>query len=59
LKEAARKVHAAGLATGYADKCLGNPASCRRSYVREEVLEQKFTELLGQRIASSEMLPNK
>ena len=34
--------------TGYADKCLGNPASCRRSYVREEVLEQKFTELLGQ-----------
>jgi hypothetical protein len=34
--------------TGYADKCLGNLSSCRRSYVREEVLEQKFTELLGQ-----------
>jgi site-specific DNA recombinase len=33
--------------TGYADKCLGNPASCRRHYVREELLEQKFTELLG------------
>ena len=25
--------------TGYADKCQGNPASCRRRYVREEVLE--------------------
>src|SRR5438552_1232022 len=23
--------------TGYADKCLGNPASCRRRYVREEI----------------------
>ena len=33
--------------TGYADKCQGNPASCRRSYVREEVLEKQFTELLG------------
>ena len=30
--------------TGYADKCQGNPASCRRKYVREEVLEQQFTE---------------
>ena len=29
--------------TGYADKCQGNPASCRRHYVREEVLEQQFT----------------
>src|SRR5215472_14242186 len=34
--------------TGYADKCRGNPASCRRRYVREEMLEQQFTELLGQ-----------
>ena len=25
--------------TGYADKCQGNPASCRRKYVREEALE--------------------
>jgi site-specific DNA recombinase len=33
--------------TGYADKCRGNPASCRRKYVREEVLEQQFAELLG------------
>ena len=33
--------------TGYVDKCQGNPAYCRRSYVREEVLEQKFTQLLG------------
>ena len=32
--------------TGYADKCQG-PASCRRRYVREEVLEKQFTELLG------------
>jgi len=32
--------------TGYADKCLGNPASCRRRYVREEILERQFTELL-------------
>jgi site-specific DNA recombinase len=33
--------------TGYADKCRGNPASCRRKYVREEALEAQFTELLG------------
>jgi site-specific DNA recombinase len=33
--------------TGYTDKCQGNPASCRRRYVREEALEQQFTELLG------------
>jgi hypothetical protein len=33
--------------TGYADKCQGNPVSCRRKYVREEVLEGQFTELLG------------
>ncbi len=33
--------------TGYADKCEGNPASCRRKYVREEALEDQFTELLG------------
>ena len=34
--------------TGYADKCRGEPATCRRKYVREEVLEEQFTELLGQ-----------
>jgi site-specific DNA recombinase len=33
--------------TGYADKCHGNPAFCRRKYVREEALEARFTELLG------------
>ena len=33
--------------TGYADKCQGNPASCRRKYVREEVIEKQFTDLLG------------
>jgi site-specific DNA recombinase len=42
--------------TGYADKCLGNPACCRRSYVREELLEQKFTELLGQLRFDDEVL---
>jgi DNA invertase Pin-like site-specific DNA recombinase len=33
--------------TGYAAKCQGNPASCCRKYVREEVLEAQFIELLG------------
>jgi site-specific DNA recombinase len=42
--------------TGYADKCLGNPASCRRNYVREEALEQKFTEMLGQLRFDDEVL---
>ena len=42
--------------TGYADKCQGNPASCRRKYVREEVLEQQFTELLGRLQFDDEVL---
>ena len=42
--------------TGYADKCQGNPASCRRSYVREELLEQQFTKLLGQLKFDDEVL---
>ena len=42
--------------TGYADKCQGNPASCRRRYVREEVLEQKFTELLARLRFDDEVL---
>ncbi len=42
--------------TGYADKCQGNPASCRRRYVREEVLEQQFTELLGRLHFDDEVL---
>jgi site-specific DNA recombinase len=33
--------------TGYADKCQGKPGDCRRKYVREEVLEAQFTDLLG------------
>jgi site-specific DNA recombinase len=33
--------------TGYADKCQGNAASCRRKHVREESLEAQFTDLLG------------
>ena len=42
--------------TGYADKCQDNPASCRRRYVREEALEQKFTELLGRLRFDDEVL---
>jgi site-specific DNA recombinase len=42
--------------TGYADKCRGNPASCRRRYVREETLEQQFTELLGRLQFDDEVL---
>jgi site-specific DNA recombinase len=32
--------------TGYANECQGNPAPCRQRYVREEVLERQFTDLL-------------
>jgi site-specific DNA recombinase len=42
--------------TGYADKCQGNPASCRRKYVREEALEAQFTELLGRLQFDDEVL---
>jgi len=42
--------------TGYADKCQGNPASCRRHYVREEALEAQFTELLGRLKFDDEVL---
>ena len=42
--------------TGYVDKCRGEPASCRRKYVREEVLEQHFTALLGQLRFDDEVL---
>jgi site-specific DNA recombinase len=40
--------------TGYADKCRGDPASCRRKHVREEALE--VTELLGRRRFDAEVL---
>jgi site-specific DNA recombinase len=42
--------------TGYVDKCQGNPASCRRRYVREEVLEQQFSALLGRLQFDDEVL---
>jgi hypothetical protein len=42
--------------TGYADKCQGNPASCRCKYVREEALEAQFTELLGRLKFDDEVL---
>ena len=42
--------------TGYADKCQGNPASCRRRYVREEMLESQFTALLGRLHFDDEVL---
>jgi site-specific DNA recombinase len=42
--------------TGFADKCEGNPASCRRKYVREEALEAQFTELLGRLRFDDEVL---
>jgi hypothetical protein len=42
--------------TGYADKCQGNPASCRRQYVREEAIERQFTELLGRLKFDDEVL---
>jgi site-specific DNA recombinase len=42
--------------TGYADKCQGNPATCRSRYVREEALEAQFTELLGRLRFDDEVL---
>ena len=42
--------------TGYADKCRGEPAYCRRKYVREEVLERQFTAMLGQLRFDDEVL---
>lgn len=42
--------------TGYANKCQGNPASCRRKHVREEVLKQRFTEMFGRLRFDDELL---
>jgi hypothetical protein len=42
--------------TGCSDKCQGNPASCRREYMREEALEAQFTELLGRLRFGDEVL---
>jgi site-specific DNA recombinase len=33
--------------TGYRDKSEGKPATCSRRYVREEVIAEQFTDLLG------------
>jgi hypothetical protein len=42
--------------TGYADKSRGYPSDCRRKYVREDVLERQFTELLGELRFDNEVL---
>ena len=42
--------------TGHADRCQGNPGTCRRKYVREEVVEKQFTELLGRLHFDDEVL---
>jgi hypothetical protein len=41
---------------GYAGKCQGNSASCRRKYVRKHVIEVQFTELLGRLKFDDEVL---
>ncbi len=42
--------------TGYADQCRGEPVTCRREHVREEGLEQQFTEMLGRLRFDDEVL---
>ena len=42
--------------TGYAGKSEGTPGTCHRKYVREEVLEQQFTEMLGRLRFDDEVL---
>ncbi len=42
--------------TGYADKSEGRKPVCTRKYVREEVLEERFTELLGRLRFDNEVL---
>ena len=42
--------------TSYVDKCRGEPAICRRKYVREEVLEQQFADMLGRLRFDDEVL---
>lgn len=42
--------------TGYADKCQGKPATCRRTHVREELLERQFSKLLGRLHFDEEVL---
>jgi hypothetical protein len=42
--------------TGYADKCRADPADCRRKYMREEVLERQFADMLGRLKFDDEVL---
>ncbi|PWB81809.1 MAG: recombinase family protein [Methylocystaceae bacterium] len=42
--------------TGYTDKGADDPADCRRKYVREEVLEEKFAALLDRLHFDDEVL---
>ena len=42
--------------TGYADKCQGEPAVCRRKHVREEALEEQFSAMLDQLRFDDEVL---
>ena len=42
--------------TGYTGKSEGTPGTCHRKYVREEVLEQQFTDLLGRLRFDDEVL---
>jgi len=42
--------------TGYADKCRGNPGTCRRKHMREEALGAQFTEMLGRLNFDDEVL---
>jgi site-specific DNA recombinase len=42
--------------TGYADKCRGNPITCRCKHMREEALEQQFTAMLARLHFGDEVL---
>jgi site-specific DNA recombinase len=42
--------------TGYADKCCGNPTTCRRKHMREEALEEQFNAMLGRLHFDEEVL---
>ncbi len=42
--------------TAYAEKCKGNPRACKKHYVREEVLERHFTDLLGRLVFDQKVL---
>jgi site-specific DNA recombinase len=54
--EIKKKRHVYYHCTGYADKCRADPASCRRKYMREEVLERQFADMLGRLKFDDEVL---